>query len=41
MNPELAAAMLDWYAEMGRDLPWRRTRDPYEILHTKLRWGHR
>ena len=36
MNPELAAAMLDWYAEMGRDLPWRRTRDPYEILVSEI-----
>lgn len=24
--------MLDWYARHGRDLPWRRTRDPYAIL---------
>lgn len=24
-------ALLDWYAEHGRDLPWRRTRDPYAI----------
>jgi A/G-specific adenine glycosylase len=30
--PELvAAAMLDWYAIAPRDLPWRRTRDPYAI----------
>jgi A/G-specific adenine glycosylase len=26
------AAVLDWYADNGRDLPWRRTRDPYAIL---------
>ena len=25
-------ALLSWYAEHGRDLPWRRTRDPYAIL---------
>jgi|SRR5579864_1064947 len=25
-------AVLDWYAVQGRDLPWRRTRDPYAIL---------
>jgi A/G-specific adenine glycosylase len=24
--------LLDWYAINGRDLPWRRTRDPYAIL---------
>ncbi|HLZ32283.1 MAG TPA: A/G-specific adenine glycosylase [Chloroflexota bacterium] len=26
------ARLLDWYAACGRDLPWRRTRDPYAIL---------
>jgi A/G-specific adenine glycosylase len=25
-------ALLDWYASYGRDLPWRRTRDPYAVL---------
>ncbi len=25
-------ALLRWYARHGRDLPWRRTRDPYAIL---------
>ena len=24
--------LLNWYHRHGRDLPWRRTRDPYEIL---------
>jgi A/G-specific adenine glycosylase len=24
--------LLAWYAENGRDLPWRKTRDPYAIL---------
>jgi len=24
--------LLDWYAASARDLPWRRTRDPYAIL---------
>ena len=23
--------LLDWYSRAGRDLPWRRTRDPYRI----------
>jgi A/G-specific adenine glycosylase len=26
------SALLAWYARHGRDLPWRRTRDPYAIL---------
>jgi len=25
-------ALLRWYSKNGRDLPWRRTRDPYAIL---------
>src|SRR5919197_5507627 len=24
--------LLDWYARAARDLPWRRTREPYHIL---------
>ena len=28
---ELADALLDWYAAHQRDLPWRRTDDPYRI----------
>ena len=28
----LQQAVLAWYDEHGRDLPWRRTRDPYSIL---------
>ncbi len=32
-GPEpLQAAVLAWYDACGRDLPWRRTRDPYAIL---------
>lgn len=31
MPTRIAAALLDWYAENRRDLPWRRTRDPYAI----------
>jgi A/G-specific adenine glycosylase len=27
----LRQALLDWFAESARDLPWRRTRDPYAI----------
>lgn len=29
---EVAGALLAWYAACGRDLPWRRTSDPYHIL---------
>jgi A/G-specific adenine glycosylase len=28
--------LLAWYAENGRDLPWRRTRDPYSILVSEV-----
>jgi A/G-specific adenine glycosylase len=30
------AALLEWFAENGRDLPWRRTRDPYAILVSEV-----
>jgi len=29
-------ALLAWYAENGRDLPWRKTRDPYAILVSEV-----
>ncbi len=28
--------VLDWYAQHQRDLPWRRTRDPYAILVSEV-----
>jgi A/G-specific adenine glycosylase len=28
--------LLDWFREHGRDLPWRRTRDPYAILVSEV-----
>ena len=28
--------LLEWYAAEGRDLPWRRTRDPYAILVSEV-----
>ena len=28
--------VLDWYAVHGRDLPWRRTRDPFAILVSEV-----
>jgi A/G-specific adenine glycosylase len=30
------AALLAWYAENGRRLPWRETRDPYAILVSEV-----
>jgi A/G-specific adenine glycosylase len=30
------AALLAWFAENGRDLPWRRTRDPYAVLVSEV-----
>src|SRR5437762_1344027 len=29
---EVRSRLLAWYAAKRRDLPWRRTRDPYRIL---------
>jgi A/G-specific adenine glycosylase len=29
-------ALLDWYAERGRELPWRETRNPYAILVSEV-----
>ncbi|MFM9106378.1 MAG: A/G-specific adenine glycosylase [Chloroflexota bacterium] len=30
------AGLLGWFAENARDLPWRRTRDPYRILISEI-----
>jgi A/G-specific adenine glycosylase len=30
------AALLEWFAREGRDLPWRKTRDPYAILVSEV-----
>jgi A/G-specific adenine glycosylase len=30
------AALLEWFGAHGRDLPWRRTRDPYAILVSEV-----
>jgi A/G-specific adenine glycosylase len=32
----LEAELLAWFAEHGRELPWRRTRDPYAILVSEV-----
>src|SRR3954447_17805506 len=34
--PIIQQTLLDWYARAGRDLPWRRTNDPYAILVSEL-----
>jgi A/G-specific adenine glycosylase len=31
-----AAQLLSWYDKHGRDLPWRKTRDPYKILVSEI-----
>jgi A/G-specific adenine glycosylase len=33
---KLAAALLDWFAANARDLPWRRTRDPYAVWVSEI-----
>lgn len=32
-------ALLAWFAQQGRDLPWRRTRDPWAILVSEFMLG--
>ena len=32
----MEAALLAWFDAQGRDLPWRRTRDPYAILVSEV-----
>jgi len=35
-NSKLAAALLDWFAVNARDLPWRRTHDPYAVWVSEI-----
>ena len=35
-EPVFAETLLRWYGENGRDLPWRRTRDPYAIWLSEI-----
>ena len=35
-NPKLVALLLAWFAKNARDLPWRRTRDPYAIWVSEI-----
>jgi A/G-specific adenine glycosylase len=32
----IQARLLEWFAQHGRDLPWRRTRDPYRIMVSEI-----
>lgn len=32
----MEASLLAWFSQHGRDLPWRRTRDPYAILVSEV-----
>ncbi len=36
MSEAMQAALLGWFGESARDLPWRRTRDPYAILVSEV-----
>ncbi|HEY7624288.1 MAG TPA: A/G-specific adenine glycosylase, partial [Candidatus Limnocylindria bacterium] len=33
---EARERVLRWYRRSGRDLPWRRTRDPYRVLVSEV-----
>ena len=35
-DPFFRETLLRWYGEYGRDLPWRRTRDPYAIWLSEI-----
>ncbi|MGB2894642.1 MAG: A/G-specific adenine glycosylase [Anaerolineales bacterium] len=36
MNATLPEKLLGWYREHGRDLPWRRSKDPYSIWISEI-----
>lgn len=36
MDDSLSALLLPWYAENRRDLPWRRSRDPYAVWVSEI-----
>ena len=36
LPPKAVAALLDWYAANARDLPWRKTSDPYRIWVSEI-----
>ena len=36
LDPDLSRSLLQWYQSAGRDLPWRKTRDPYKIWISEI-----
>ncbi|MEO1298007.1 MAG: A/G-specific adenine glycosylase, partial [Cyanobacteria bacterium J06636_16] len=36
VTSELQRSLLAWYQQQGRNLPWRRTRDPYAIWVSEI-----
>ena len=36
LHPDLSRSLLQWYQSAGRDLPWRKTRDPYKIWISEI-----
>ncbi len=36
LGPAFRRKLLAWYARAARDLPWRRTRDPYRVLVSEV-----
>src|SRR5271168_3577589 len=35
-SPQIQKHLLDWYDQYKRDLPWRRTKDPYAIFVSEM-----
>jgi len=35
-SPQIAPLLFAWYGRVGRDLPWRHTRDPYRIWLSEI-----
>ncbi|MEI6568717.1 MAG: hypothetical protein WCR20_18690, partial [Verrucomicrobiota bacterium] len=35
-TPAIVAGLLEWYSKNARDLPWRRTRDPYAVWVSEI-----
>ena len=36
MNQTVTQSLLDWYSENKRDLPWRKTKDPYAVVVSEM-----
>ena len=36
LAPDFRRRLLRWFRRHGRDLPWRRTRDPYQVLVSEV-----